>query len=192
MSILIILNGDLFKYCFVSTFKKNSMIKPHRSLFDERGLILKNELWRGCLFGGGGLNRGEGAKSRTYGILITFARHWLELVKTFKYGYLKSFDNFKMQNSLRQSNQGGLLKLLPISKYTSSPLQATITFNRPYLGKKQLKQVMYNSNKNEGEKHFNEYDTWTKHMMFTNNEGGYLSWKKHLQRPLKVIWTTWF
>ena len=34
------------------------------------------------------------------------------LLKTFRYGHLKRFSNSKMQNFLRQSNQGGLSTLI--------------------------------------------------------------------------------
>ena len=43
------------------------MIKPRGGLFKGRGLIVNNELWHEGLFKGG-LNRGEGAKSRIYGM----------------------------------------------------------------------------------------------------------------------------
>ena len=51
------------------------------------------------------------------------SRHRLGLVKTSKYGHLEPLNNAKNQSFLRQSNQGGLPKLLPILQYNSSMLQ---------------------------------------------------------------------
>ena len=79
VSISIILDGImLFYHTLLGTYSNNASFKPFlwlslspRGVYSRGGGYCKNELWHGGLFQVG-LNRGEGAKMRTYNNLQVY------------------------------------------------------------------------------------------------------------------------
>ena len=75
-----------------------------------KGMYFMNKICKGVVFKikGAIFTGGQSLEIRIQALEFMFCN----FLKTLRYSHLKRFSNSKMQNFLRQSNQGGLSKLL--------------------------------------------------------------------------------